>query len=153
MIKRGIDLLKRHEGFEAKAYLCPVGAKTIGYGYNLDANPLKLNARVIADFCKNGLCEEEATLLLTNEVNRLKGLLSAELNFWQQLNDARQAVLLNMAYNLGIKGLMKFTRTLALIEQGDYASAASQMLNSRWAKQVKGRAIELSLVMKTGAIR
>jgi lysozyme len=148
-----IDLLKRHEGFKAKVYFCPAGKKTIGYGYNLDANPLSLKARVIAGFCKTGLCEAEAEQLLRDEVERLNELLSARLAFWPELNKARQAVLLNMAYNLGIEGLMKFTMTLKLIGRHDYTAAANAMLKSVWAQQVKGRATELAVIMKTGALR
>jgi lysozyme len=55
-----------------------------------------------------------------------------------------------MVYNLGIDGLMKFKRTLALIENGQYDNAADAMMQSKWATQVKGRAVELSKQMRLG---
>lgn len=153
MNAQGLALLKRHENFEAAVYICPAGKKTIGYGYNLEANPLKLSKTVIAGFCKKGICEGDAEKLLTDEVTRLKKILETKLVCWPELNEARQSVLLNMAYNLGIEGLLKFTDTLALLARGHYTAASTQMLNSTWSRQVKSRAIELALIMRTGALR
>ena len=56
-----------------------------------------------------------------------------------------------MAYNMGVGGLLGFRKTLGFIEAGDYASASVEMLNSRWATQVGGRANKLSRVMLTGS--
>lgn len=147
-----LDLVKRHEGFSEEVYYCPAGKRTIGYGYNLDANPLKLKSRLIQDYCRNGLCEAEAERLLAEELDRLAGLLKTKLVYWPELNKARQAALLDMAYNLGLDGLLKFKATLTLIAAGDYTAAATEMLNSTWSKQVKGRAMELAMMMKTGVL-
>ena len=148
-----IDLLKRHEGFKAKVYLCPAGKQSIGYGYNLEANPLKLPNVVLEELYENGISWAKAERLLVGEVNRLEILLIRELDYYLQLNEARKAVLLNMAYNLGVNGLMKFKKTLAHIREENYPLAAKEMLNSNWARQVHGRASELSLIMRTGAMR
>jgi lysozyme len=148
-----IDLLKRHEGFKAKVYLCPAGKQSIGYGYNLEANPLRLPPDVIEDLYKNGITWAKADKLLVGEVNRLELILIEKLPWFGLLNEARKAVLLNMAYNLGINGLLKFKRTLGHIQEGDYHLAAREMLESNWARQVHGRASELSLIMRTGAMR
>lgn len=150
---KGIDLLKRQEGFRAKVYKCPAGKQSIGYGYNLEANPLELSAAVIAGFYKNGITRAEAEQLLIDELHRLESILAPKLDYWPGLNQARQSVLLNMAYNLGVEGLFEFSKTLSFIRRGDYGAAAKEMLNSQWARQVKGRANELSLIMRTGALR
>ena len=55
-----------------------------------------------------------------------------------------------MAFNLGVNGLLGFRKTLALIEAGDYTKASVEMLDSKWARQVKGRATRLSEQMRTG---
>jgi len=55
-----------------------------------------------------------------------------------------------MAYNLGIAGLNKFRKMWAAIDVADYATAAEEMLDSKWAKQVGVRAIRLSRRMRTG---
>jgi lysozyme len=150
---KGMDLLKRHEGFQSRVYTCPAGRQSIGYGYNLEANPLKLDIGVIGGFYKHGITKKAAEILLVDELKRLDLILAGKLGWWSNINEARQSVLLNMAYNLGINGLLKFSRTLGFIEQCDYAAAAHEMLDSNWAKQVHGRANELALIMKTGALR
>lgn len=150
---KGMDLLKRHEGFQARVYKCPAGKQSIGYGYNLEANPLKLDIKIIGGFYKHGISETEAERLLVDELTRLDLILSGKLDWWQNINEARQSVLLNMAYNLGVNGLLKFSKTLGFIRNHDFARAAQEMLDSSWARQVHGRASELALIMRTGALR
>jgi lysozyme len=62
----------------------------------------------------------------------------------------RQAVLLNMAFNLGVGGLLGFKRALGAMRIEDYARAGTEMLDSTWARQVKGRAAELARQMMLG---
>ena len=69
------------------------------------------------------------------------------------LSPERQAVLVNMAFNLGIAGLLAFKRMLAACERGEYAAAAREMLDSVWAKQVGARAVRLAEQMRTGEWR
>ena len=76
--------------------------------------------------------------------------LEKHLSWFENLDPIRQTVLLDMCFNLGIGGLLKFKDTLKAIETGDYAHASMYMLDSLWAKQVKGRAIRLSQMMLTG---
>ena len=67
-----------------------------------------------------------------------------------KLDDVRQRVLLDMAFNLGVVGLLSFKRTLGVIEAGRYELAAAMMLDSKWAGQVGQRAERLSRMMATG---
>lgn len=129
-----IEDLKRHEGFRATPYLCPEGKLTVGYGINLDA----------------GITKGEADLLLRGRVEKIRNRLRELLWFWPLLNAARQDVLINMAYNLGIDGLLKFKRMLARIADKNWQGAAEEMLSSQWAVQVKGRATELMETMRDG---
>jgi lysozyme len=55
-----------------------------------------------------------------------------------------------MAFNLGVPGLLKFKNTLRAVREGRFEDAAKGMLASKWARQVKGRAVRLAQVMKTG---
>ncbi len=145
-----IEQLKRHEGFRSKVYQCTANKRTIGYGYNLDANPLKLSAYELNRFCSKGITEKTAENLLVDQVYKLRFAMEANLPWWSKLNEARQDVLINMAYNLGLNGLLEFKKTMACIEHGDYAKASKEMLHSGWAIQVAGRSKELSEQMKTG---
>ena len=148
--ERFLEQLKRHEGAVRtadgmhKAYLCPSGKLTIGYGHNLDANPIGgmgSNARIT---------EAEATRLLSEDCASIAAQLDKEIGWWRELKEPRQAVLLNMAFNLGVAGLLGFRNTLRYVRQGQYAMAQNGMLNSKWARQVKARARELSRQMLFG---
>ena len=77
-------------------------------------------------------------------------LLNEIPDVYNGLDEVRQSVLLNMCFNLGIKGLLEFKNTLAFIDAGDWERAANGMLASKWAKQVGKRAIELSELMRKG---
>lgn len=129
------NLIKQHEGLRLKAYSCPAGKITVGYGRNLE---------------DKGLSEVEADYLLINDISEIEASLSSRLYWFMKLGAVRRAVLIDMAYNLGINGLLSFKRTLAHIEKGDYEAAAIEMLDSRWADQVGQRADRLSEMMLTG---
>jgi lysozyme len=145
-----INQIKRHEGFSGYVYLCPAGKRTIGYGYNLDANPLGLTPIVVKYTLMNGMAEHEAERLLTLMVGRCIDQLDMALPWCVDIGPVRHDVLINMTYNMGILGLLKFVKTLALIKAGDYPKAADAMLKSRWAAQVGRRAVELAEQMRSG---
>jgi lysozyme len=132
--QKTIDQIKIHEGFRSNPYKCTGGKTTIGYGRNLD---------------DVGISEKEAEELLLNDLARCERRLS-DTSFYNQLNDARKAVLLNMVFNLGFAGFMRFKRTIQAIVERDYETASNEMLDSEWARQVGDRAYELSEQMLTG---
>jgi lysozyme len=72
------------------------------------------------------------------------------LSWWRQLSDERQDVLVNMAYNMGVGGVLKFNDTLAAMKRGDYEAAAHGMLSSLWHKQLPERSGRLAEQMRTG---
>jgi lysozyme len=129
------EQLIRHEGLRLTVYDCPAGYKTIGVGRNLEGK---------------GVTEEEAMYLLDNDIKDFQEGLSRELPWFDSLDECRRNILTNMAFNLGISGLLKFKNTLLAVENENWEEAASQMLDSRWAQQVGGRAAELSGLMKSG---
>ncbi|AZZ98765.1 glycoside hydrolase family protein [Pseudoalteromonas sp. R3] len=134
MTMNAIEQLKKHEGFRDKPYFCTEGHLTIGYGLNLDA----------------GVTEEEAEVILSMRVEGIRKRLANAIPWYANLAAPRQGVLVNMAYNLGVAGLMGFAKTLTHIRSGDYNTASHEMLDSRWARQVPTRAAELALQMQTG---
>lgn len=131
---RIIEQIKQHEGLKLKPYHCTSGKLTIGYGRNLEVK---------------GISKGEAESMLLSDIAEVEeklvraGLLSG-------LNDARKAVLINMAFQLGFNGLSKFRNMLAAVQSEQYVLAASEMLDSLWAKQTPNRAKELSEQMLTG---
>lgn len=134
-----IDLLKeelkRDEGLRLKPYRCTAGKLTIGVGRNLD---------------DVGISQSEADMLLEHDLEKVIAQLSYRLPWWANVSEKRQHVLINMAFNLGIDGLLKFKNTLALIQAGKYQEASVAMLDSRWANQVGNRAKRLAEEMRQG---
>lgn len=126
--------LIRHEGIRLRVYTDTVGVPTIGVGRNLK---------------DKGISHDEAMLLLQHDLEECER--DCETFPWFAALDAiRQRVIVDMRFNLGAAGLRKFTNTLAAVSRGDYETAASGMLKSLWAKQVKGRAVRLAEMMRTG---
>lgn len=127
--------IELHEGVRLKPYRCTAGKLTIGVGRNLE---------------DRGITMAEARMLLANDLADVRnGLLNA-LPWVGNLDDVRQRVLVDMAFNLGIQGLLQFERTLGAVRGGEYQRAATMMLQSKWAKQVGQRAERLSRMMLTG---
>ena len=130
------ELIKKHEGLRFKPYKDTVGKLTIGYGRNLD---------------DNGITLAEAEQMLSNDIQNCYAEC-LKLPCWNKLNEARQAVLLDMCFNLGITRMKTFKKMLAALEVGAYNRAAKEMLDSKWAFQVKSRATELADIMSKGAL-
>ena len=127
--------LKRHEGFRKHPYKDTEGISTVGYGRNLDAV---------------GISRAEARVLLENDIATAEAECFKRLPFFQDLDDIRQGVMVNMMFNLGWGKLKGFKLMLAALEDGDFELAAAEALDSRWHRQVKGRAVELEEQMKKG---
>ena len=144
-----LSQLKRHEGEHREggrhvAYRCPAGALTIGWGHNLDAKPVRGLGP------GSSLSDAEAESLLRADLADIAARLDLRLAWWRGLGPARAAVLLNMAFNLGLAGLLGFRRMLAAARAQRFEEAAAEMLDSRWAAQVGRRAHELAAQMRTG---
>jgi lysozyme len=97
-----------------------------------------------------GLRPEEITFLLNNDIDDRINALARRLPWFQDLDDARKGVLLNMAFQLGVEGLLQFKQALKLTQQGKYENAAYAMVQSRWAQQTPERANRLAEQMRSG---
>lgn len=161
MKQKLIDQLIRHEGEELQVYECPAGFKTIGVGRNLETKGLTkaecdhLNLGVydkhsiISKLEQRGITKEESRYLLSNDIDYFIAELTKSLTWFEKLPETAKIVLVDMAFNLGVNGLLKFKNTLALTEKGQYISASKEMLNSAWKFQVGNRAYELSDQLKS----
>ena len=127
------ERIKKHEGLRLKPYTCPAGYLTIGYGRNIE---------------ENGISEIEAAYLLDNDINNCRAECNKNFSWFDKLDTIRQDVIVEMDFNLGIKRLKKFKKMLAACSRKDYETAAREMLNSLWARQVGKRAETLADIMK-----
>ena len=153
MISLRQDLI-RDEGLKLAPYRCTKGFLTIGVGSNLDSCPLTTEElRKVGHDCRDkSITAAQAELLLTNDITRTVESLDRCLPWWSTLDDTRRSVLVNMAFNLGVEGLKRFKDTLSSVQAGEYQKAAKCMLDSKWASQVKGRAVRLANMMRTGEV-
>jgi lysozyme len=128
-------LLKLHEGVRLKPYTDTVGKLTLGIGRNLD---------------DRGITAEEADYLLSNDISDVWLQLVSHLPFFSRLDTVRQAVLIDMAFNLGLYGLMSFSEALLAVKEGRFNVAADELLASKWSAQVGRRSGRLAAMMRTG---
>ena len=133
-----IRQLKGDEGVIPHAYQDHLGFWTIGVGRLIDKRK------------NGGLRPDEISYLLNNDIDDRINELNKRLPWFQNLDDARKGVLLNMSFQLGVEGLLGFVNTLKLIEAGKYENAAHAMLQSKWAKQTPQRAERMAEQMRTG---
>ena len=127
--------LRRDEGSKNFPYRDTVGKLTIGVGRNLD---------------DRGLTDSEIEVLLQNDIANAASILKARLPWFQSLDAVRQAVLVNMTFNMGYGKLAAFEKMLSAAALGNFGEAANEMMNSTWAQQVGDRAIRLSMQMRSG---
>jgi lysozyme len=130
-----LRLVKKHEGLRLKPYRDTVGKLSIGYGRNLD---------------DVGISQASANQMLQEDIEKAETDARVLVRSFPRLSDNRKAVLLDMALNMGRSRLGGFRKMLAAIEAGEFAEAARQMLDSKWAGQVKGRAVTLAQLMRQG---
>lgn len=144
------ERLKQHEGFRAKEYLDTVGKRTIGYGYNVEDRGEAEYTIVTGHPYTGETSPKSAERLLEHVVLETEQELLGRLPWLTKLDGVRYGVVLDMAYNLGVPRLLKFTTTLEHVRARRYANAARAMLQSKWARQVKGRAERLATHMRDG---
>lgn len=117
--------IKEYEGFSQLAYECPAGFLTISYGRNLETK---------------GISKEEGEYLLNNDMQQCLKELRGIMNRFDELPDKAQLVLVDMCYNLGLSKLLNFENMLDAIDAGNWEKASEELLDSRYAAQVKRRA-------------
>jgi lysozyme len=127
-----VQQVMAHEGFRQKPYLCTAGKLTIGYGRNLD---------------DNGLTQAESLALLLNDLAECEKDLQS-FPWWDGLSAARKHALLDMRYNLGPTRFRGFKKMLKALDAGNFAEAAAQMRDSKWARQVPQRAETLAKMVE-----
>jgi lysozyme len=134
-VSRLREILLREEGLELKPYLCSRGKITIAVGRNLE---------------DRGITTDEAFFLLDNDIKRFSAS-AATFEWYPKLDPVRKDVVVAMIFQMGLDGFCEFRRTIAAIAAKDYASAAAEMLNSKWAKKDSPeRAMRMAQMMRTG---
>lgn len=135
------ELIKFHEGYSATPYKCTAGHTTIGYGHSLTAHGEDIPAKWTKE------CAEAAFIA---DYEKAERECAAMIRGFSELDAVRQAVLVDMAFNMGIGGLIKFRKMLNHLWLKQYSNAAKEMMQSKWAAQVGKRSSRLADMMMTG---
>ena len=156
------DQLILHEGLRLKPYKCPAGKWTVGVGRNLEAKGLTKEEKerilgvgglskleVIDVLLERGISENEALFLLRNDIEEVTAQLE-RFDWFRALGPVRRKVLVDMAFNLGMSGLLGFQKMIEALKQSDYQAAADEMVSSKWYRQVGERGRRLERMMRTG---
>lgn len=127
-----IEQIARHEGLRLRPYLDSVGVWTVGYGHNMN----------------EPITESDAKQILVSDIQKaINGCVHA-YPWFMELSQPRQYAMIDLAFNLGIGGLNGFKKFLSAMELGNYYDAAYQLEKSRWAEQVKGRAVDIQQMIR-----
>jgi lysozyme len=130
------EMLIADEGLELKPYRCTANKLTIGVGRNLE---------------DTGISRNEAMYLLDNDIKRVEaGLMSS--GTFNALDEPRKMALINMAFQLGVRGCFAFKKMWAALARQDWQASHDEALDSRWARQTPQRAQRIAAILLTGKI-
>ena len=136
-MERLVKMLKLHEGVRNHVYVCTAGYETIGVGRNISESGL-------------GLTDEEINILLMNDIDRVKQELAASYFWFTDLDDVRQAAMIDICFNLGLSRLRGFVKAITAMSRQQWDVAADEFMDSRWSEQVGQRAITVTNMIRTG---
>lgn len=136
-----VDLIAKEEGFRSKPYYCSEGYPTVGYGQRIGPKGARL------DLYQFSVPEPVAKEWLKSHVVELSVSVAAVTG---HIDGVRQAALVSMAYQLGIAGLLGFSKTMKAVKSGDWQTAHDEALDSLWARQTPARAKRIAKMLLTG---
>lgn len=101
MTNKGIELIKKYEGFESKAYKCPAGIWTIGFGatYYMNGTPVKEGDTITLEEAEN----------LLNEMSEKNYGSYVDKYVTSNINPYQRDALISFAYNIGNANLKSST--------------------------------------------
>jgi len=151
-----IQKLITHEGLRLEVYKDSLGIDTIGIGRNLEDRGITkeeldwMDIPNMAIVHTMGISEADAMYLAENDVQIVEEELVRAHPCVNKLDAVRQLVVMDMAFNMGVPRLCKFKNMWNAIHEENYIAAAKEMLDSRWAIQVKSRSTKLANAMHNG---
>jgi lysozyme len=126
-----IDSIKHHEGYVGTVYKDTLGFDTIGFGTKIP------------------LSKSESEMILEHRLSNMIEELKLKEPFFKELPDEAKDVISEMAYQMGVNGVLNFKKMWSALKDGNYEEAGAQMLNSVWRTQTKTRAENLAQRMET----
>jgi lysozyme len=161
MTSEGFARLKLDEGCRLEAYPDPASlrgkqmalpaSKRAPDWQDLSAEPWTCGYGCTGDGITDGTIwtQDEADTQLEGRVAQVEAALQARLAWFDTLSPVRQDVLVNIAFNIGVAGLMKWPKTLGHVQQGDFAAASTDISsNTVWLNQVHARCTRCADAMR-----
>ena len=146
-----VQRLAFHEGCVLHPYKDHLGYWTIGIGRCYEKNPITADEEKVVGKCwKQGITKNGAYYLLRNDIKRTEKELEKKIPFWKQLDNERQYALLDMGFQMGSDGVLKFKKMLSALGVGNYREAKAQCLDSNYAKQTPKRAERIANCLASG---
>lgn len=127
------EQLERDEGVKRTLYRDELGNPTFGVGH-LATTPLS---------------DRAIRTILEDDVAVAYETLTTRCPWVTTLSDARKGAFINLTFNMGIDGLIGFSRMLRMAQENNWDGAAAELLHSNYAKQVGDRAQRLATQLKT----
>ena len=140
-------MIASEEGYRADPYYCSEGYPTIGHGFKIGPKNAPLDQYIFK------VPEHVSGLWLSIYIDDMRQRMESDSELEAALsrcNEVRRAVLISMAFQLGLSGLKRFKKTLNFIERGEWTDASNEMMLSRWADQTPNRAERHSDLMESG---
>lgn len=137
------DVLKLEEGYREKVYRCSEGYPTIGIGTKIGPKNAPLSNYIFK------VSQRVAKVMLDDEVVDIIGRLN-NLTWYHSLDESRQIIIQSMCYQMGVDGVLKFRKMIDALSRGHWNEAASQALDSLWARQTPKRAHRHAEVLRNG---
>ena len=128
------ETITRHEGSRLDMYQDTLGIWTIGVGHNIQ---------------EKGISPKVMEIMLQEDLEEAISELKRSVSFFSRMPEQVQEALVNLSFNMGIPRLMQFRNTLAYLRDGEFESAADELLDSRYAEQVGHRALEVADMIRT----
>lgn len=148
------DLLRKDEGKRNFAYFDTNGNLTIGIGHFLGKSGFTTGQiqqfNIPDNWREIGINDDQVEQIFENDLDRCITQLNYLCPWFELLDEVRQAVIINMCFNLGIIKFLKFSKTISFIKDNDFVSASKEMLDSDWARKGYRRAGYLSKMFETG---
>lgn len=153
---RLIKQLKIDEGVRYRVYKCPADFDTIGVGRNLESIALTqdelhyIGLESMDEIYETELSDADIEYLLSNDIDRVVDEIRANFGWFNELNDVRKEVVVNMVFNLGLPRFKQFRKMINAIKDGDFERASREGMDSRWYTQVGDRGPRLMVALLTG---
>lgn len=148
------DVLKLEEGYREKVYRCSEGYPTIGIGTKIGPKGAPLSNYTFK------VSQRVAKAMLDDEVVDIVGRLNnlpwhhspdeSRQMWYHSLDESRQIIIQSMCYQMGVDGVLKFRKMIDALSRGHWDEAATQALDSLWARQTPKRAYRHAEVLRNG---